>query len=241
MDIRITDKPSEAEYYAAQHIPYIVHLHEGNWEERFPSGAFCVERLEDITADYRDRVWRRAHGLPWKICETQRLTIREITVEDVPRLYELYADSSVTRYMEPLFEDIDRETEYTREYIRNIYGFYGYGMWVIVLKAIQKVIGRVGFELKEDFEGLELGFMLGKSFQHKGYAYEACRAAIKYGVEALGIYDYRALVAEDNSPSRRLCERLGFRQTGRVRAEGADPSGSSVPREYLEYRSFVEF
>ena len=240
MGVKITDKPSEAEYYAANHIPYIVHLHEGNREERFPNGAFCVENIEDITDEYRDRVWRRSQGLPWEICETQRLTIREITVEDVPRLYELYADSSITKYMEPLFEDINQEIEYTKEYIRNIYGFYGYGMWVIVLKAIQKVIGRVGLEYKEDFDGLELGFMLGKGFQHKGYAYEACRAVIKYGVEALGIRDYRAIVAKDNAPSRWLCERLGFLSAGKVQADAVASAGSNEPREYMEYRISVE-
>lgn len=237
MDVKITDRPDEAEYYAANHIPYIVHLHEGNREERFPNGAFCVEHTEDITQEYMDRVWRRAQGLPWDICETPRLSVREITVEDVPRLYELYTDSCVTRYMEPLFADIRQEIEYTKEYIKNIYGFYGYGMWVIVQKAADQVIGRVGLEYKEDFDGLELGFMLGKAYQHKGYAYEACAAVIRYGVQELGIRDYRALVHMENMPSRRLCERLGFWQEGKV--QSAAPDGNGEERECLEYRICV--
>lgn len=235
MNVKITDKPSEAEYFAANHIPYIVYLHDNNRDESFPSGAFCVESLSDIDAEYLDRVYRRTRGLPWIICETDRLIIREITVEDVPRLYELYADTSVTKYMEPLFEDMNQEIAYTREYIQNIYGFYGYGMWVIVLKESNEVIGRAGLEYKEGFEGLELGFMLGTGYQHKGYAYEACRAVIEYGRTRLGIADYRALVHVDNEPSKKLCERLGFESKGSIRVSGMEADASSVERECLEY------
>lgn len=236
MDVKITDRPDEAEYYAANGIPYIVHLHEGNRAESFPSGAFCVEDVEDITPRDLDRVWRRAQGLPWDICKTRRLSVREIMVEDVPRLYELYADSCVTRYMEPLFADIRQEIEYTKEYIRNIYGFYGYGMWVIVQRAAGQVIGRAGLEYKEDFDGLELGFMLGKQYQHKGYAYEACAAVLQYGVETLGVRNYRALVHAENLPSRRLCERLEFRPWNKIPAA---PAANDMPREYIEYRISV--
>lgn len=109
--VKITQRPSEAAYYAANHIPYIVYLNENNRNDSFPNGSFCVEKLSDIDAEYMDKVYRRTMGLPWILIETGRLTIREITVEDVPRLYELYADASVTKYMEPLFEDIQQEIE----------------------------------------------------------------------------------------------------------------------------------
>ena len=64
------------------------------------SGAYCVERLSDIDARYLDRVYRRFHNLPWEIAETPRMRIREITVEDVPQLYELYRDASITAFMD---------------------------------------------------------------------------------------------------------------------------------------------
>ena len=219
-DVKITDSPVMAADYAKRNIPYIVVLNEKNKAEAFPSGAYCVERIEDIDDAYKDRVYRRFYGLPWDIAETERLKIREITVEDVPRLYELYSGEGITKYMEPLYPEMEKEIEYTKAYIENVYKFYGYGMWVIVKKKCGEVIGRVGLEYKEGFDGLELGFMLGADYQNRGYAYEACRAVLTYGIEELGIACFYAFVNENNTASIRLCERLGFMKIKHVTLPG---------------------
>ena len=96
-------------------------------------GVYCVESLEDIDGEYLERIYRRTKGIPWNIVETEHLLIREIIPEDVPRLYELYSDDSITKYMDNLYSDPEQELSYTRDYIQNIYGFYGYGMWIITL------------------------------------------------------------------------------------------------------------
>ena len=150
--VKIAKNAEEAAFYSTNHIPYIVWLNEDNKSQSFPSGAYCVEDLNDIDEAYEDRVYRRFKGIPWDIAETPRLKIREIKVEDVKRLYELYRDESITRYMEPLFEDPKQEEEYTKAYIKNVYGFYGYGMWIIESKESGQVIGRAGLECKEGIE-----------------------------------------------------------------------------------------
>lgn len=213
INVKITDSPLEAADYAKRNIPYIVLLNEKNKEQPFPNGAYCVENEADIDDRCRERVYRRFMGLPWDIAETSRLKIREITLSDVPRLYELYSGEGITEYMEPLFEDVAEEIEYTKNYIENVYKFYGYGMWVIELKESGEVIGRVGLEYKEGYEGLELGFMLGAQYQHKGYAYEACMAVIDYGLNELGASCIYALVNAENKASVKLCGRLGFTET----------------------------
>lgn len=229
-EVKITQNSGEAAQYHANHIPYIVWLNEGNREQTFPNGAYCVENLSDVDEEYLERVYRRFKGIPWDIAETSRLKIREIKVEDVARLYELYRDESITRYMEPLFQDIGQETAYTKAYIENVYGFYGYGMWVMENKESGQVIGRAGLEYKEGFEGLELGFMLGVDYQHKGYAYEACSAILRYGIGELGQNKYYAWIDEDNAASIRLCRRLGFTKKDVVKYGGA-----AAGKEYAQY------
>lgn len=223
----LTDDPSLAVECTQKQIPYLFLLHDLNKHESLPSGAYCVESLLDVSYDYLDKVYRRAKGLPWEILTTERLRIREITIEDVPRLYELYADESITRYMEPLFPTRQQEEDYTRDYIKNVYYFYGYGMWLIVLKENDEIIGRAGLEYKEGYDGLELGFMLGKQYQHKGYAYEACKAILDYAREELEQASFRAIVHRKNEPSRRLCEKLGFVESCRAMQKEEE--------EYLEY------
>lgn len=234
-EVKIATNPEEAACFDADNIPYIVWLNESNRNRSFPNGAYCVENLSDIDAEYLDRVYRRFKGIPWDIAETPRLKIREIKVEDVARLYELYSDERITQYMEPLFRDPGQETAYTREYIKNVYGFYGYGMWIIENKETGQVIGRAGLEYKEGFDGLELGFMLGVDYQHKGYAYEACSAVLRYGISELGQNRYYALTDEQNAASVSLCRRLGFTKKGIVKCNAVNPDGMITGREYAQY------
>lgn len=234
-EVMITEKAKEARYYADNQIPYIVWLNDKNKDQSFPSGSYCVENLSDIDAQYLDRVYRRFHDIPWDIVETPRLKVREITTEDVPQLYELYSDERVTQFMEPLFENREHEIIYTQEYIKNVYRFYGYGMWVIESRKSGQVIGRVGLEYKEGFDGLELGFMLGTAYQHKGYAYEACSAVLSYGIRELGQSTYCSFVDEKNIPSIRLCERLGFLPQEKVSLSGLNRDAVMVEREFIQY------
>lgn len=223
--ILITDDAVLAEECSNRGVPYVFLLHEQNKQESLPSGAYCVENLADVSCEYLDRVYRRAKGLPWIILTTDRLQIREMTPEDVPRLYELYEDESITRYMEPLFPNQQQEIDYTKDYIKYVYSFYGYGMWLITLKKNGEIIGRAGLEYKEGFEGLEIGFMLGREYQNKGYAYEACKGILNYALEELEQTSFRAIVHRDNEPSGNLCEKLGFHKLEQ-----------SEKDEYLEYR-----
>lgn len=224
--VLLTDEALVAKECSEKAQPYLFLLTEQNRHESLPAGAYCIEGMEDISEDYLRKVYQRAKGLPWEILKTDRLLIREITVEDVPRLYELYAEESITRYMEPLFPTRQQEEEYTRDYIKNIYYFYGYGMWLITLKESGEVIGRAGLEYKEGLEGLELGFMLGKEYQHKGYAFEACKAILDYAREELEQSSFYAIVHEENQASIALCEKLGFQKR-------IDILEGSVPESYI--------
>ena len=111
--------------------------------------------------------------------------------------------------MEDLFEDPEEETAYMKEYIRQIYGFYGYGMWTVQLLS-GELIGRAGLSVRECYELPELGFVIGRGYQGQGYAEEACRAVLAYGKSELSFEHVQALVEEENAPSRNLLAKLGF-------------------------------
>lgn len=212
----LTDDETAVSHCLSHNVPCVVVLHDNNKSQNFPMGIFCIDGLNDIDMDYLLKVYQRYKKIPWTILETNRLLLREISVEDVPRLFELYEDKDITLYMEDLFRPIEKEIEYTQNYIDNIYNFYGYGIWLIVLKESNEIIGRCGVEFKEGFDGLELGFMLGKNYWHKGYALEACDAVIKYSSEYLGENNIRAIIHKDNTSSINLCKKLGFTYDGPI-------------------------
>lgn len=164
----------------------------------------------EISAAYLYRVWQRHKGLPWHILDTRRLSLREMTEADLDALYEIHQEEESRIFMESPEKDRETEREKMREYIRCMYGFYGFGIWMIEEKKTERVVGRAGLQLREGCTEPELGFAIAPAFRGRGYAEEACRAVLRYGFEELEFPVIRAAVHRDNEKSLRLCEKLGF-------------------------------
>ena len=209
----ISDSPQICSCYLEKGIAVIAVLKN---ENAYPDVLYAVMDYRDIDGEYIDRVYRRYHGLPWDICETERCLIRETTVDDVEAFYAIYQDKSVTEYMEDLFEDPEEERRYIRDYIDKVYGFYGFGMWTVCLKSTGEVIGRAGLSMREGFEEPELGYVIGVPWQRKGLAEEVCREIIRYGKEELEIGNIQILMEEGNVASEKLCKKLGFIFAGQI-------------------------
>lgn len=205
----ITDHAGTAQSVHRADGAVVAVFTEQNRGDSFGEIRFAVDGLFNPGLDYFRKVYERCHGIPWTILRTKRCIVREIKVEDLERLYEIYAEPSMTRYMEPLYEDREMEKSYTEAYIRNMYGFYGYGIWIVEDRETGRILGRAGLENREDGE-IELGYMLAKEAQGKCIAYEVCSAILEYAEEVLGIGQVGCYVRTGNQASVRLCERLGF-------------------------------
>lgn len=169
--------------------------------------SFLTEKESEA---YLERVYRRYKKLPWDILETEHLVVRETTEEDVADFYRIYADKDMVKYTEDLFEDPEAELEYTRQYRDNMYTIYGFGIWTVLEKATGSVIGRAGITTREEFEEVELGFVIGKKWQRKGYAFEVCKGILAYAKEELEFDRVQAFVMPENVASVGLCEKLGM-------------------------------
>lgn len=225
----VTDAAKDYQMLRRNNRPVVVWLHEQNREETFPQAEYAIENLHEIAYQSLELAYLRLTGQPWKIAETKRCIIRESVVEDVDSFYEIYADESITEYMEDLYADRDEEIAYLHDYIKNVYAFYGYGMWTVLEKESGQVIGRAGISLREGSDIPELGFMIGVAWQRQGYAYEACQAVLAYGEEELDFHCFQALVMKGNEKSRKLCEKLGF-----VFVEDVEMDGTIYERMLME-------
>lgn len=210
----LTDNSDFAISLAENGLPVLGLLHDRNRQESFGGVQFLVEGAEDITADYLERVYRRCEGLPWEIMETKRCILRETTEEDLDAFYRIYAEPSITRYMENLFEDREKERAYIAQYRENIYGFYGFGIWTVLLKETGEIIGRAGLDMRAGFEEPELGFLIGVPWQGRGLAKEVCEAILFYAKAALEFTQVQAMVEPENDVSFMLLDKLGFTPTG---------------------------
>ena len=133
-------------------------------------------------------------------------------MEDVDSFLSIYSDPAITRYTEALYPR-EEEIAYTRDYIRNMYEFYGFGIWTVIERSTGVIIGRAGLTMREGYEDPELGYVIGTPWQNLGYATEALRAILTYAKEELCLDTIRALVKPDNKKSRHLLEKLGFSES----------------------------
>ncbi len=203
-----------AAHLKAAHAAGMAALGYLNPDARQPAGELqadmFAEGFEEVDFAFLEKVYQRHHGLPWTILTTKRCIVREFCMDDLDDLFALYAGKGMTDYMEPLYE-YEKEREYEQAYIEHMYGFYGYGMWVVIDKETGALIGRMGVEHREELGGeLELGYAVAVPYQRKGYATEVCTAIISYAKEELGAPFLNCLIEEGNTVSEHLVKRLGF-------------------------------
>ena len=195
-------------------IPYCTEL-QPDWDKLVPKG-----HTAGFLTEYLEKVWQRSRGLPWHILDTPRLRVREMTAEDLDALYALHSDPDMEQFADGLLPDRDAERTRLEAYIRHMYGFYEFGIWLVTLRAkaagtdssgqTETIIGRAGLQLREGFDSPELGFAIAAPYRGQGYAFEVCRAVLQYGFEELELPEIRAVVHRDNRKSLGLCAKLGF-------------------------------
>ena len=180
-------------------------------EELFWSD-FLIESFDDIDYYFLERVYQRKHGIPWTVIETRRCYLREMTVSDLPDLYELYSGAGMTDYIQPL-RSFEEEVRYVKTYLDQMYRFYGYGFWFVKDRFTDELIGRAGFEnyLTDDIWALEMGYAITPGRQRQGYAFEICKAMLAYakGIES-GFEKVYCFVKKSNAASIALLVKLGF-------------------------------
>lgn len=241
----VTDSASGAEKLQSEGCNVVGLLHEGNPGTEFPKAKYVFGEIDQVDMDSFVKAYQRCVGEPWEILETKRLKIRETTIEDVDEFYRLYAGPGMTRYMEGLFEDPADEKKYQKDYIDKVYNLMGFGVWTILRKKDGAVIGRAGYSVRNGFDEIELGFLIGSDYQRQGYCLEACKAILDYGRDVLLFDKVMTLVKAENLVSIHICEKLGFRKTEEVNVEediygGTYNQGQKVALGEEKYGKYVK-
>ena len=223
---------------------YVVGMqNEGEAAISFPEARYIFSDILEVDMDSFVKVYQRYAGEPWEVMRTERLIIRETTLEDVDEFYRIYADPEMTRYMEGLFENPEDEKRYQKDYIEKVYGLMGFGVWTLIRAKDGRIIGRAGYSVRNGFDNVELGFLVGTEFQRQGYAFEACSAILDYGRDVLQFDQVHTLVKAENKASIAMCLKLGFEILDEVEVEeniyGKEYKGKRVSVGQARYATFV--
>lgn len=189
--------------------------------QSYEAADILIEGFEEVDFFFLERIYQRKHGIPWRVIETERCYLREMTLEDLDELYEIYGEEGIADYIEPLYERQEEEI-YTKAYIQNMYGYYGYGMWLVFDRFTDKMIGRAGLN-NQEIEGeiiLEMGYLIRNGYQNQGYATEVCKAILDYAAEALEFPCVYCLVDSENEKSICFLHKMKFEAAGEVFLQG---------------------
>lgn len=118
--------------------------------------------------------------------------------------------------------DKERPIERTQEWIKqNLERFaknedYTIGIWYKDALAGQIDFANVDWNARK----FEIGYWLGASFQGKSLVTKSCRALINYAFHDLEFNRVEMRCAVENKKSRKIPEKLGFREEGLMRQSG---------------------
>jgi [ribosomal protein S5]-alanine N-acetyltransferase len=146
------------------------------------------------------------------ILTTERLQLQPCQLDDLAFLHSLWTTDRI-RYF--LFDDRTITEDEARSFVEGSLTSFEqchYGLWLVYL--LDRCIGFAGLLQGEDAPSLIYG--IHPDFWGQGYATEAARAVLNYGLDTLTLPKVKADVDEPNAASVRVLQKLPMRQVERV-------------------------
>ena len=147
------------------------------------------------------------------VLSTERLVLRPVTADDHAALLAHWTQPEVRRF---LFDGAAPSAAEVAETIEESIGHFaarGFGIWLIEFGAevgtAAGLVGTAGLRPLEE-SGLEIFYSLAPGAWGHGYATEAARAVMDYGLGTLGLPEVLAEVDEGNAASVAVVKRLGM-------------------------------
>ena len=144
------------------------------------------------------------------ILETERLYFRRMNQNDFKSLCKILQDEKTMYAYEGALNDEEVQEWLDRQISR--YEKWGFGLWAMVLKETDEMIGQCGLTMQpwKEEEVLEVGYLLQRNYWHKGYATEAARACKKYAFEILNAKEVCSIIRDTNAASQKVAVRNGM-------------------------------
>ena len=146
--------------------------------------------------------------LPRIVAHTDRLTLRELTLDDTDSMLEILGDPiAMEHYPAPKTR---AETEAWIAWARDSYERNGFGLWAVERSADGAFLGDCGPMLQPVAGDLvpEIGYHIVRREWGHGYATEAASACRDLVLGPLGFARVVSIVSPENLASRRVAEKV---------------------------------
>ena len=155
---------------------------------------------------------------PQPTLQTERLLLRQFTVEDAPAVHDIVSERDIASttlsiphpYPEGLAEEwcAGHAGRWTRG---------DHAAFACTLKGDGTIVAAVGLALDPPHRRGELGYWVARPFWGKGYATEASRAVMAFGFRELGLHRVLGRHFTRNPASGQVMRKLGMRYEGCMR------------------------
>ncbi len=133
-------------------------------------------------------------------------------LEDVDPLLKVFGDADAMRFYPSAFT-LEQMTAWIDWNLRN-YEDHGYGLWALVLKETDEVIGDCGLTWQRVGYGhgreLEAGWHIRRDLWNRGLATEAGLCVRDYARDVIQRERLIAIIGKENVPSQSVARKLGM-------------------------------
>jgi len=145
------------------------------------------------------------------ILKTERLTLRELSIDDRQDIFALRSDPVINKYLDrqpcKTTEDAINFINKVNENIEKSIALY----WAITLTETKTFVGTIClFDFSGEKSSCEFGYELMTKFQGQGIMKEAAQRVIDYVFQTLKLKNILAFTHCDNQNSSKLLSNLNF-------------------------------
>ncbi len=147
---------------------------------------------------------------------TKRLLLRPWTPADGEAWFRILQQQDILRYFpNPKPPERSKADAYINHHLAH-WNEHGYGHWAIVLPEEGSVLGWCGLEYLSELGEVEVAYLLSRKVWGRGYATEAAKAAVAFGLEKVNLGEIIGLVHPDNRASIGVLEKCGLTFADRI-------------------------
>ena len=177
--------------------------------------------------------------------QSERLLLTPLALADLDLVLELWTDPAVVEYVCDVVTEEELRKEMSDAIKRG--GNGGIGIWCVADRSTREKLGETyllplpidtddtDFSLvvmgQMPDADIEIGYFLKRSSWGKGYATEICKRLLQFAFQQVSLKEVVATVDEDNAASKKVLEKSGLRDCGRMRCYGKDSPIYRITRE----------
>jgi RimJ/RimL family protein N-acetyltransferase len=161
--------------------------------------------------------------------ETERLILRKWNLGDFDSYASMTAEPEVMRFLSPRRPLSRYEAWGSLTAMVGHWQLRGFGMFAVVERASNQLVGRVGPWQPEGWPDFEVGWTLRRQYWGRGFATEAVKACIRFAFTTLDRSHLISIIDPENVKSAGVAERVGEQLEGNVRIP------SMPDKQFLQY------